>query len=154
MLVDWGTCAVRMARTGTGLRDWVGRPPRLWRKAGRGRRGTWLGNESLSLLTRTILEPTPYSVFLTGIQLAATRLLVALRAHELDHGQLPGALDELVPTCLDAVPLDPCDGQPLRYDRERRCVYSVGEDLQDAGGAQSTSEVEIDRDEPTFFLPE
>jgi hypothetical protein len=32
------------------------------------------------------------------------------------------------------VPPDDFDGKPLRYSREKKCVYSVGEDLRDSGG--------------------
>jgi len=35
---------------------------------------------------------------------------------------------------LDQVPTDDFDGQPLRYSRERKIVYSVGRNLKDDGG--------------------
>jgi hypothetical protein len=54
----------------------------------------------------------------------------------LDHGTLPSHLDELVPAYLDAVPLDPFDGHPLRLavKNDHRIIYSVGPDLVDDGG--------------------
>jgi hypothetical protein len=45
-------------------------------------------------------------------------------------------LDALVPAHLDAVPEDPIDGAPLRYDLRPPgyIVYSVADDGEDNGG--------------------
>ena len=67
---------------------------------------------------------------------AATRLIVACRRYEKDHGELPPTLDALVPKYIDAVPRDPFDGKPMRYDHDRAIIYSVGKDLIDQGGAK------------------
>ena len=37
------------------------------------------------------------------------------------------------PEYLGAVPTDPLDGQPLRYSKEKRCLWSIGWDLVDDG---------------------
>jgi len=64
--------------------------------------------------------------------LRLTRTSLILRAWMLDHdGQLPESLDALVPDYLPALPVDPYDGQPLRYDKEK--LWSVGHDLKDGG---------------------
>ncbi|MBN2218634.1 MAG: hypothetical protein JW719_14755 [Pirellulales bacterium] len=68
--------------------------------------------------------------------LAATKIIVASRRYEIDHGELPPTLDSLVPDYLDVVPADPYDGRPMRYDRDRAIIYSVGEDLIDSGGSE------------------
>lgn len=65
----------------------------------------------------------------------ATACLFALRAYKKDRGKLPTTLDELVPTYLPKIPPDPFDGRPLRYSREKRIIYCVGEDLKDEGGS-------------------
>ena len=65
----------------------------------------------------------------------AMRALTACRLYEKKHGKLPGALDALIPEFLNAVPVDPFDGKPLRYDRQRGFIYSVGYDQKDDGGA-------------------
>ena len=70
----------------------------------------------------------------------ATRVILALRAHQLMKGDLPSSLDALVPAFLDEVPLDNFDGQPLRYSREKRLVWSVGTDLRDNGGVAQDAE--------------
>jgi hypothetical protein len=70
-------------------------------------------------------------------QLQATRIILALRAYQLTHGNLPSDLNALVPEFLDAVPVDDFDGQPLRYSPDRKIVYSVGQNLKDDGGNDS-----------------
>ncbi len=80
---------------------------------------------------------------------AATRILIALKCYKATHGELPDTLDDLVPDYLDAVPLDACDGKPMRYSKQTRVVYSVGCDLKDAGG---TGRYDWDDDEPTFKI--
>jgi hypothetical protein len=67
-------------------------------------------------------------------QLQATRTILALRAYQLTHRNLPQDLSALVPEFLDEVPVDDFDGQPLRYSAERKIVYSVGKNLKDDGG--------------------
>ena len=46
------------------------------------------------------------------------RLVVALalRLHAHRHGAFPATLAELVPALLDAVPADPFDDSPVRYE--------------------------------------
>ena len=65
------------------------------------------------------------------------RVRVALERHRLDHGVWPDDLGELVPAYLDSLPLDPFDGRPLRYDRAKRVIYSIGPDLGDNRGTVS-----------------
>jgi hypothetical protein len=72
---------------------------------------------------------------LASLELSAARVLLALKCHVAERGRLPDTLAELVPAYLDAVPLDPFDGKPLRYSRAKKVIYSVGADLADAGGS-------------------
>jgi DNA-directed RNA polymerase subunit RPC12/RpoP len=71
-----------------------------------------------------------------NIRLAATAF--AVERFRLAKGRLPGALSELAPQFLDAVPTDPFDGEPLRYHTLPRgyVIYSVGPDGHDAGGRE------------------
>jgi hypothetical protein len=73
------------------------------------------------------------------VWLEATRTILALRAYQLTHGNLPPDLSALVPEFLDEVPVDDFDGQPLRYSSERKIVYSVGQNLKDDGGDDTRS---------------
>lgn len=63
---------------------------------------------------------------------------IAVERFRLAHGQLPENLDELVPQFISAVPIDPFDGQPLRYHRLAKgyVIYSIGSDGHDDGGLE------------------
>jgi hypothetical protein len=73
-------------------------------------------------------------------ELGATRLVVALNLHRMDKGAYPATLDALVPDYVDAVPLDPYDGEPFRYAPDKQLVYSVGQDVKDDGGSDDIPE--------------
>lgn len=73
----------------------------------------------------------------THVSLVAA--LIAAKAWSDAEGALPDRLADLVPRYLDALPLDRYDGSPLRYARAARAVYSIGEDLTDAGPAAAPS---------------
>ncbi len=76
-----------------------------------------------------------------NVALAATRLLLALKGYKLDHGKLPDSLDALVPGYIEAVPIDDFDGEPMRYSKEKRVIYSVGYDLKDNGGGDEEKDI-------------
>ena len=62
---------------------------------------------------------------------------IALKRHELRHGKPAGALADLVPEFLAAVPLDRMDGKSLRYHLNADgtfSLYSVGLNCTDDGG--------------------
>ncbi|MBX3743763.1 MAG: hypothetical protein KF833_00495 [Verrucomicrobiae bacterium] len=64
---------------------------------------------------------------------------LALERHRLAEGRYPDRLDALVPRFLESVPIDPMDGQPLRYrltDTGDFQLYSVGEDHRDDHGTR------------------
>jgi len=65
---------------------------------------------------------------------AATQILIALKCHTLETGELPDSLDELVPEYFDALPLDDFDGKPMKYSKQNKVIYAVGTDLEDNGG--------------------
>jgi len=74
----------------------------------------------------------------TIAQLRTARVALAIERYRLASGRLPDALTDLVPTYLDAVPIDPFDGKDLRYEKlgVGFVVYSIGEDLRDDGGTE------------------
>jgi hypothetical protein len=61
---------------------------------------------------------------------------VAMERYRLAHGRWPERLEGLVPAYLSKIPIDPFDGQPLRFRRLKDgvIIYTVGEDRQDDGG--------------------
>lgn len=77
----------------------------------------------------------------TEAVLAATA--IALKRHQLRHGELPVELGQLVPEIMPRVPLDPMDQQPFRYRRGNDgnfLLYSVGANGVDDGGSLKTRE--------------
>lgn len=78
-----------------------------------------------------------------------TALLLACRWYAADHGgKFPDKLDDLVPTYIASVPLDPfTSGSPLRYRiHSDPVVYSVGEDGQDDGGSEQPANARVKND--------
>ena len=78
------------------------------------------------------------------VDLHAARASLAVERYRLAAGKLPDSLSELVPAYLESVPIDPFDGNEMRYKKFKTgfVVYSVGEDLNDDGGKEITSESE------------
>ena len=73
---------------------------------------------------------------LTTSRLAIT--VAGLERHRLATGSYPKSLDDLVPKWVPAVPLDPMDGQPLRYRLNADgtfTLYGVGPNHADDNGA-------------------
>jgi len=92
----------------------------------------WLG-ESLHTMINAGLQGFLKNKCAHCTNLGATRALLALKAYKKEKGALPDSLEALVPEYLEAIPLDDLDGKPLRYDSEKKELYSVGPDLQDRG---------------------
>jgi hypothetical protein len=78
-------------------------------------------------------------------QMRSALVGVAAERYRLEHGRWPESIEALVQAgLLGAVPLDPFDGQPLRFKRlaDGLVIYSVGFDGVDNGGV-------LNRDNPT-----
>lgn len=67
---------------------------------------------------------------------SSNQLLMAIKAYKLEKGGYPNSLAALVPRYLFEIPQDPFDGRPFRYSRQKKIIYSVGEDLKDSGGSE------------------
>ena len=79
----------------------------------------------------------------------SAQVAVALERYRQARGEWPSTLDALVPTLLDAVPRDPFDGQPLRYELRdgRPLVWSIGNDRVDDHGEPARDNAgAVDRD--------
>jgi hypothetical protein len=79
-----------------------------------------------------------------------TQSLIAIRAYQIDTGQIPSYLDELVPKYFSEVPRDPFDGKSIKYSPEKKIIYSVGKDRKDSGGNEE-KDWRIMKD-PTFKI--
>lgn len=89
------------------------------------------------------LENTPGLVrsLLRSMQAETERSLaisaIAVKRFVVRHDAVPTTLSQLIPDYLAAVPLDPMDGQPIRFKSlsdGKFLLYSVGEDGIDSGG--------------------
>jgi hypothetical protein len=72
-------------------------------------------------------------------RLRTARVAIAVERWRAAHGgQIPDSLDGLVPAFLPSIPIDPFDGQPLRFKKlaKGHVVYSVGPNGQDDGGKE------------------
>ncbi len=67
---------------------------------------------------------------------ASADTALAIEQFRRANGKLPESLDELVPEFLAAIPMDPMDGEPLRYvvNDDGDLLYSVGRNRVDDGG--------------------
>jgi hypothetical protein len=89
-----------------------------------------------------IILPAIERVYETHLRVRANMdcaiMALAIERYRLKEGKLPETVDELVPTYLTQVYLDPFDGKPLRYKRTDPgyIIYSVGEDGVDNGGQE------------------
>lgn len=66
---------------------------------------------------------------------AQLRILIcelAIVAFSREHGRAPESLEELVPEFLEAVPIDPFDGGPIKYDKDgaQFTLFSAGHGLR------------------------
>lgn len=113
--------------------------------------GNALGYEFFSMSPDGLIGVTKRN-FERRTSLSLLQLRVAFERYRLRHGQWPGELDALVPDYLDEIPKDWMDGNPLRYNTEERRIYSVGEDLIDAGGKADKPGALRDRNEIVIEL--
>ena len=66
----------------------------------------------------------------------AAMTAIGIERYRRQFGRVPERLEQLVPDFLTQLPIDPFDGQALRYvlQRDRYLLYSIGEDRVDNGG--------------------
>jgi hypothetical protein len=82
-----------------------------------------------------VVDFSPRRSFQARVEREATRTLLALRLYQRQRGDWPEELEELVAAgIIGRLPLDAFSDQPLRYDRKRLIVWSVGQDGRDDGG--------------------
>jgi len=81
------------------------------------------------------------------VHLDLARTGLAIERYRLANGKLPEQLTDLAPAYLAEVPVDPFDGQPIRYRRMQPgyVLYSISDDRKDNGGKERD---EVDKGEP------
>lgn len=91
-------------------------------------------------LLAQLLLPAVRKVMQSGMERTAAQRAaltsIAIERYRLQHGKLPEKLSDLVPDPLVSIPIDPADGQTLRYRVLEKgfVVYSIGSDKQDDPG--------------------
>lgn len=105
---------------------------------------------SIRYMLACLLAPALGAVYKAGArvdwQQDATLVLINLRKYHAHHSRWPDKLDDLVPDYLDAVPVDPFDGQPTRYraNADEVFIWSIGSDGIDNGGTEKKNRAEPD----------
>ncbi len=81
-------------------------------------------------------------------RLAATELLAGLKLYQLENGEFPESLRDLIPANMLEIPLDPFGGEPLKYFKTETgaTVYSIGADMKDDLAQKRTSSVREEGD--------
>ncbi|HLH56996.1 MAG TPA: hypothetical protein VKY92_25675 [Verrucomicrobiae bacterium] len=97
------------------------------------KRAYFLSEMLLPSLSRVVVRDASNQAL---VELATCAL--AVERFRLAEGRLPTSLKELTPRFLDAVPIDPFDGNPVRYRRlsSGYVIYSVDSDGHDDGGLE------------------
>ena len=87
-------------------------------------------------------------------RLCCASAAIGCERYRLARGTWPSGFDELVPEFLPSRPIDPFDGQPLRFRSENNVVviYSVGADRRDDGGRAEADSHAIDARDLVFRL--
>ena len=90
-----------------------------------------------------LIIPVSFTLTRQPVSLATaretTRTLLAIRIYERRNETLPRSLERLVENgILKSVPVDPYSEKPLLYSRQKRLIWSVGEDDIDHGGDGNT----------------
>lgn len=103
-------------------------------------------NDGQHVLTRLLLpavDRVAHAHWRSTAQLRCAVAGIACERFRQQHKRWPNALNELVPAFLPAVPLDPFDGQPLRYSKweDGVVVYSVGKRSAQRNGFPAPVEV-------------
>jgi hypothetical protein len=84
--------------------------------------------------------------------LRCAAIAIAVERYRQEHGRWPDTLAEIPKKILPAIPLDPYDGQPLRFvgRADGVTIYSIGTDEVDNGG--NVSEKWSDWNKPGFDM--
>ena len=93
----------------------------------------WLGEEQVDAVA---LRGTYKSLFRKRFAARASAAALACRSYKAKYGAYPKTLSSLVPEFLADVPLDPYDGESLRYDAERFFIWTRGEELSFNGNVE------------------
>lgn len=89
--------------------------------------------------TEASLDSVSYKKCFQDFNIISAQILAGLKMYKEKYKDLPVSLDILVPEYVTKIPIDPFDGKPIRYSREKKILYSVGKDLEDSGGGNDNT---------------
>ena len=89
----------------------------------------WVGRH-LCYVVMPACERCVIKIRRSNVSIVGTQLLIALRCYKIDNNDLPETLEEIVPEYIDKLPDINYDGKPLRYSKEKKIIYSVGDDMR------------------------
>lgn len=89
-------------------------------------------------------------------ELRAAQAAIAVQRYRLKNDKLPDSLDALVPDYIESVPLDPFDGQEIRYKKLEKgfVIYSIGENQVDDGGKEPSKDKKNNNNSDITFIIE
>lgn len=97
--------------------------------------------ESITGIYLRVITPAMSAARKTEFRFAANEqcsiTALACERYRLDHGTYPETLEMLVPDYLAQIPIDPMDGEPIRYrgeDDGAAVIYTISTNLVDDGG--------------------
>ena len=93
---------------------------------------------ALSPLSESTYEFYFYRRCLSQAHIEAAKAIIGIKRYTLKNDAYPSSLSELVPEYLSVEPVDPFDGAPIRYDLEKKYLYSVGQNIEDNGGSSES----------------
>ncbi len=101
---------------------------------------------NLNALMLPSLDRMPEAMARNDARITQADTACAIERYRLTNGAPPDTLSALVPAYLPAPPVDPFDGQPMRYRREGTAytLYSVNVDGVDGGGVAGATAREGD----------
>lgn len=105
------------------------------------------GFDRFQLMLSALAIPAQRAIMTAGARSDANARMadaaLGILRFRLRQGREPETLAELVPADLEAVPIDPYDGRPIRYKVVDGTVilYSVGPDRTDNDGLESTDPI-------------
>lgn len=120
------------------------------------RRKAWQKSKFPPRISYALISSLARDIELFAVDTAVLRLgetALALERFQLANGHLPQQLADLIPPFLDAIPLDPFDGHPLRYRRTEHgyTLYSISQNRCDDNAASPRPE--MDRFEGDIVFP-
>lgn len=100
-----------------------------------------IGNGLISMMMIG-MSPDTFKSHVEQVELtkSTTQTLLALNSHHQKYGSLPPKLIDLVPEYLKSLPVDPFSSSPLLYSKDKKLIWSIGNDYKNNLGVSECSD--------------